>query len=157
MITKFINLQSFFYFIKASECSGKLMVFHSSLPIADAPGKLKNRDDRKLLGTDKEKTVIGESINIPKKVYFFNFILSLLLAPQTNFYNNLGQDCVEAGCSVDMFVFNNSYVDIATIGQICRLTGGEVYKYTYFQVRNGIIIIFFFFFKRLINFFFDTG
>ncbi|KAG7207356.1 hypothetical protein KM043_009019 [Ampulex compressa] len=98
--------------LKASDCAGKLIVFHSSLPIAEAPGKLKNRDDRKVLGTEKEKTV---------------------LAPQTNAYNNLGQDCVGAGCSVDLFVFNNSYVDIATIGQISRLTGGEVYKYTYFQ------------------------
>ncbi|XP_017888499.1 protein transport protein Sec24C [Ceratina calcarata] len=98
--------------LKASDCAGKLMVFHSSLPIADAPGKLKNRDDRKVLGTEKEKTV---------------------LAPQNNVYNNLGQECVGAGCSVDLFVFNNSYVDIATIGQVARLTGGEVYKYTYFQ------------------------
>ncbi|KAL6439949.1 hypothetical protein ACFW04_002958 [Cataglyphis niger] len=98
--------------LKASECSGKLLIFHSSLPIADAPGKLKNRDDRKVLGTDKEKTV---------------------LVPQNNVYNNLGQECVGAGCSVDLFVFNNSYVDVATIGQICRLTGGEIYKYTYFQ------------------------
>ncbi|XP_060832683.1 protein transport protein Sec24C [Bombus pascuorum] len=98
--------------LKASDCSGKLMVFHSSLPIADAPGKLKNRDDRKVLGTEKEKTV---------------------LAPQNNVYNNLGQDCVGVGCSVDLFVFNNSYVDLATVGQIARLTGGEVYKYTYFQ------------------------
>ncbi|XP_063217274.1 protein transport protein Sec24C [Bacillus rossius redtenbacheri] len=98
--------------LKASECSGKLLVFHSSLPIAEAPGKLKNRDDRKLLGTEKEKTV---------------------LAPQVNTYNHLGQECVGTGCSVDLFVFNNSYVDLATIGQVCRLTGGEVYKYTYFQ------------------------
>ncbi|XP_011635286.1 protein transport protein Sec24C [Pogonomyrmex barbatus] len=98
--------------LKASECSGKLLVFHSSLPIAEAPGKLKNRDDRKVLGTDKEKTV---------------------LVPQNNAYNNLGQECVGAGCSVDLFIFNNSYVDLATIGQICRLTGGEIYKYTYFQ------------------------
>nr|CAD7573175.1 unnamed protein product [Timema californicum] len=43
----------------ASNCAGKLLVFHSSLPIAEAPGKLKNRDDRKLLGTEKEKTVLG--------------------------------------------------------------------------------------------------
>nr|XP_012217472.1 PREDICTED: protein transport protein Sec24C [Linepithema humile] len=100
--------------LKASERSGKLLVFHSSLPIAEAPGKLKNRDDRKVLGTDKEKTV---------------------LVPQNNVYNNLGQECVGAGCSVDLFIFNNSYVDIATIGQICRLTGGEVYKYTYFQAE----------------------
>ncbi|XP_070518419.1 protein transport protein Sec24C isoform X2 [Cardiocondyla obscurior] len=98
--------------LKAAERPGKLLIFHSSLPIAEAPGKLKNRDDRKVLGTDKEKTV---------------------LVPQNNAYNNLGQECVGAGCSVDLFIFNNSYVDIATIGQICRLTGGEIYKYTYFQ------------------------
>lgn len=36
------------------------MVFHSSLPNAEAPGKLKNRDERNLLGTDKEKTILGE-------------------------------------------------------------------------------------------------
>nr|XP_031826697.1 protein transport protein Sec24C [Nomia melanderi]XP_031826698.1 protein transport protein Sec24C [Nomia melanderi]XP_031826700.1 protein transport protein Sec24C [Nomia melanderi]XP_031826701.1 protein transport protein Sec24C [Nomia melanderi] len=98
--------------LKASDCVGKLMVFHSSLPIAEAPGKLKNRDDRKVLGTEKEKSV---------------------LAPQNNVYNNLGQECEGSGCSVDLFVFNNSYVDIATISQVARLTGGEVYKYTYFQ------------------------
>ena len=44
--------------MKAAECSGKLLIFHSSLPIAEAPGKLKNRDDRKLLGTEKEKVNI---------------------------------------------------------------------------------------------------
>ena len=41
--------------LKSAGCPGKLLVFHSSLPIAEAPGKLKNRDDRKLLGTEKEK------------------------------------------------------------------------------------------------------
>lgn len=99
--------------IKASECSGKLLVFHSSLPVSDAPGRLQNREDRKLLGTEKEKAI---------------------LTPQNNSYNNLGQDCVLAGCSVDLFIFNNSYIDLATIGQVSRLTGGEIYKYTYFQV-----------------------
>ncbi|XP_018325485.1 protein transport protein Sec24C isoform X2 [Agrilus planipennis] len=98
--------------LKASERVGKLLVFHSSLPTAEAPGKLKNRDDRKVLGTDKEKSV---------------------LQPQSQAYNQLGQDCVMSGCSVDLFVFNNSYIDLATIGQVSRLTGGEIYKYTYFQ------------------------
>ncbi|XP_058809439.1 protein transport protein Sec24D-like [Phymastichus coffea] len=98
--------------LKAAECAGKLLIFHSSLPIGEAPGKLKNRDDRNVLGSEKEKSI---------------------LAPQTNFYNTLGQDCVGAGCSVDLFLFNNSYIDVATIGQISRLTGGEIYKYTYFQ------------------------
>ncbi|XP_001650130.2 protein transport protein Sec24C [Aedes aegypti] len=98
--------------LKASECAGKLYVFHSSLPTSEAPGKLKSRDDRKLLGTDKEKTV---------------------LTPQSTVYNMLGQECVGSGVSVDLFIFNNSYIDLATIGQVARLTGGEIYKYTYFQ------------------------
>ncbi|XP_052892317.1 protein transport protein Sec24D [Anopheles moucheti] len=98
--------------LKASECVGKLYVFHSSLPNAEAPGKLKIRDDRKLLGTDKEKTV---------------------LTPQSTVYNMLAQECVLAGVSVDLFAFNNAYIDLASIGQVARLTGGEVYKYTYFQ------------------------
>ena len=48
--------------LKASECAGKLYVFHSSLPTSEAPGKLKSRDDRKLLGTDKEKTVLSKCV-----------------------------------------------------------------------------------------------
>ncbi len=52
--------------------------------------------------------------------------------PQTKFYNELGQECVGAGCSVDLFLFNNAYIDVATVSQVCRLTGGQVYKYTYF-------------------------
>lgn len=39
------------------------------------------------------------------------------------------------GCSVDLFIFNNAYIDLATIGQVARLSGGEVYKYTYFQAN----------------------
>ncbi|XP_023212739.1 protein transport protein Sec24C-like [Centruroides sculpturatus] len=98
--------------LKAADCSGKLLIFHTTLPIAEAPGKLKNRDDRKLLGSEKEKTI---------------------LTPQTTFYNNLGQDCVAAGCCVDLFLFPNAFIDIATLGQVCRLTGGQLYKYSYFQ------------------------
>jgi len=97
---------------KAAGMAGKLVIFHHNLPVAAAPGQLKNRDDRKCLGTDKEKQV---------------------LAPQSKFYNDLGQECVSIGCSVDLFLFNNAYIDVATLSQVCRLTGGQVYKYTYFQ------------------------
>ncbi len=41
--------------LQSAECPGKLIIFHTSLPVAEAPGKLKNRDDRKVLGTEKEK------------------------------------------------------------------------------------------------------
>ena len=50
-----------------------------------------------LPGTDKEKSV---------------------LMPQCKDYNTLGQDCVGVGCSVDMFLFNNAYIDVSTISQV---------------------------------------
>ena len=45
--------------LKASGRNGRLFVFHSSLPTAQAPGLLKNRVDTKLLGTDKEKVGVS--------------------------------------------------------------------------------------------------
>ncbi|XP_042658148.1 protein transport protein Sec24C isoform X2 [Tyto alba] len=101
--------------LKAAECAGKLFIFHTSLPIAEAPGKLKNRDDKKLINTDKEKT---------------------LFQPQTNFYNNLAKDCVAQGCCVDLFLFPNQYLDVATLGVVTYQTGGSVYKYAYFQLET---------------------
>jgi hypothetical protein len=38
--------------------TGKVYVFSTTLPIAVAPGKLSNRDDKKLLGTEKEKVSV---------------------------------------------------------------------------------------------------
>ncbi|KAM3913466.1 protein transport protein Sec24C isoform 4-T4 [Leptodactylus fuscus] len=101
--------------LKAAECAGKLFVFHTTLPIAEAPGKMKNRDDKKLLNTDKEKT---------------------LFQPQTTFYNNLAKDCVAQGCCVDLFLFPNQYIDVATLGVVPYQTGGSVYKYTFFQMET---------------------
>lgn len=98
--------------LKAAGISGKLFVFHSSLPIAEAPGKLKNREDRKLLGSEKEKTI---------------------LTPQNHFYEKLAKDCVENGVAVDLFLFPNAYIDVATIGSVATLTGGQIYRYSYFK------------------------
>ncbi|XP_059388651.1 protein transport protein Sec24C-like isoform X2 [Carassius carassius] len=101
--------------LKAADCVGKLFVFHSSLPIAEAPGKLKNREDKKLVGTDKEKS---------------------LFQPQVSFYNTLAKECVAQGCCVDLFLFPNQYVDVATLGVVPTSTGGSIYKYTYFQAPS---------------------
>ncbi|KAF7656452.1 hypothetical protein LDENG_00040960 [Lucifuga dentata] len=100
---------------KAAECSGKLFIFHSSIPTAEAPGKLKNRDDKKLVNTEKEKT---------------------LFQPQKGVYEQLSKDCVAQGCSVDLFLFPSQYVDMATMGDVPSHTGGSVYKYNNFQVET---------------------
>ena len=103
--------------LKASGRVGKMFVFHSSLPAGGGQGSLKMREDRKLLGTEKEKSI---------------------LTPQNTYYNHLGQDLVSVGASVDLYVFNDTYVDLATVGQVSRLSGGQVYKYAFFQSnRDG--------------------
>ncbi|XP_068136686.1 protein transport protein Sec24D [Hyperolius riggenbachi] len=101
--------------LKAAECAGKLFIFHSSLPTAEAPGKLKNRDDRRLVNTDKEKT---------------------LFLPQANIYENLAKECVSNGCCVDLFLFPNQFADVASMGLVSMLTGGTLYKYSNFQVHT---------------------
>ncbi|XP_075891540.1 protein transport protein Sec24D isoform X2 [Nelusetta ayraudi] len=99
---------------KAAECSGKLFIFHSSMPTAEAPGKLKNRDDKKLVNTEKEKT---------------------LFQPQKGVYEQLSKECVAQGCCVDLFLFPSQYVDLATMADVPSHTGGSVYKYNNFQVE----------------------
>uniref|UniRef100_A0A8D3CVI5 SEC24 homolog D, COPII coat complex component n=1 Tax=Scophthalmus maximus TaxID=52904 RepID=A0A8D3CVI5_SCOMX len=100
---------------KAAECSGKIFIFHSSLPTAEAPGKLKNRDDKKLVNTEKEK---------------------ILFLPQKGVYEQLSKDCVAQGCCVDLFLFPSQYVDLATMADVPAHTGGSVYKYNNFQVQH---------------------
>ncbi|XP_054998055.1 protein transport protein Sec24D isoform X1 [Sorex araneus] len=100
--------------LKAADCPGKLFIFHSSLPTAEAPGKLKNRDDRKLVNTDKEKT---------------------LFQPQSNVYESLAKECVATGCCVTLFLFPSQYADVASLGLVPQLTGGTLYKYNNFQLQ----------------------
>ncbi|CAF0727210.1 unnamed protein product [Adineta ricciae] len=101
--------------LKGANCGGKIYVFSTTLPIAVAPGKLSNRDDKKLLGTEKEST---------------------LLSPVNNIYTKLGEECAQNGCAVDLFVFPNAYYDLATIGEVCRVSGGEIYKFNFFSIEN---------------------
>ncbi|VDM56296.1 unnamed protein product [Angiostrongylus costaricensis] len=104
--------------LDALQCAdrvGKLMVFSTSLPTFEAPGKLKARNERSLLGTEKEKTA---------------------LMPQGEFYTKLGEQCVKAGVTVDLFLFPNSFIDVASMAQLSAVTGGNVYKYQYFVAEK---------------------
>lgn len=64
----------------------------------------------------------------------FYFCDQTILGPQTNFYEKLAKDCVEAGVTIDMFLFPNAYVDLSTIGSAATMTGGQIFRYSYFKV-----------------------
>ncbi|KAG0029940.1 COPII coat Sec23p-Sfb3p heterodimer component [Podila clonocystis] len=90
---------------------GKLILFQTALPTF-GPGALRQRDEARLYGTDKERT---------------------LYTPQDPFYQKLAESCVQVGLSIDLFLFPNAYIDIATVGTLASVTGGETFLYPNFN------------------------
>lgn len=78
-----------------------------------------------------------KALSIRHILKFLLFLLQSLFQPQVSFYNTLAKECVAQGCCVDLFLFPNQYVDVATLGVVPTSTGGSIYKYTYFQVREN--------------------
>ncbi|KAI9296564.1 hypothetical protein K502DRAFT_364026 [Neoconidiobolus thromboides FSU 785] len=97
-----------------AETGGRIFAFQTCLPSYGA-GALKSRDNLKLFGTEKEKA---------------------LFACADSFYEKLGQNCVESGVSIDLFISTNTYVDIATIGFPTIKTGGELFFYPGFDPKK---------------------
>lgn len=91
---------------------GKIICTLSALPTA-GPGRLTLRDDGKNRDTDAEKKLFTTDNPVWKKT---------------------AQSLVTAGVGVDFFVSSagGTYMDIATIGHVSRLTGGEMFFYPNF-------------------------
>lgn len=86
---------------------GKMTVVTSSLPNLGA-GKLDLREDKKVLGTSKE---------------------SSLLQTGNSFYKSFAVECSKQQISVDMFLFSSQYQDVASLSCLPRYTGGQTYFY----------------------------
>ncbi|KAG9304124.1 hypothetical protein G9A89_019686 [Geosiphon pyriformis] len=97
-----------------SETGGKVMIFQTSLPIS-GPGAIRHRDDGKLYNSEKERSLFG---------------------PQDGYYKSIAVDCVDSGISIDLFLFPMAYIDVATIGLLSSLTGGETYFYPNFDFQK---------------------
>eukprot|EP01117_Protostelium_nocturnum_P012070 TRINITY_DN441_c0_g1_i2.p1 TRINITY_DN441_c0_g1~~TRINITY_DN441_c0_g1_i2.p1 ORF type:complete len:875 (-),score=232.15 TRINITY_DN441_c0_g1_i2:40-2664(-) len=96
---------------------GKVLIFQSCIPTI-GPGGLKKRNDQKLLGTEKEKSLYN---------------------PQDPYYVSLAKQCCASSVSVDLFLFpNSSYIDVTTLGYVCNLTGGQIYLYQNFVYQRDL-------------------
>eukprot|EP00842_Homolaphlyctis_polyrhiza_P001198 jgi/Hompol1/2079/HPOL_003785-RA len=93
---------------------GKLSIFQTALPTY-GPGPLKNREDVKLLGSDRER---------------------LLYEPQEFFWKKLAQDYVNAGIGVDTYLFSSTYIDVATVGVLSAMTSGDTFLYANFDASR---------------------
>jgi protein transport protein SEC24 len=90
-----------------SPLGGKIVVLSASLPNVGY-GKLEMREDKKLLGTGKE---------------------SSLLQTASSFYKSFAVECSKNQVSIDMFLFSSQYQDVASLSNLPRYTGGQTYFY----------------------------
>ena len=86
---------------------GKMTVITASLPNI-GQGKLEMREDKKVLGTSKE---------------------SSLLQTGNSFYKAFAVECSKQQISIDMFLFSSQYQDVASLSNLPRYTGGQTYFY----------------------------
>lgn len=82
--------------LKAAECPRKLFLFHSSLPTAESPGRLKNGGNRKLIIADK----------------------TTLSQPQAGVYQILAKECVAHGYCADLGLFWGLCVTVAMLSAV---------------------------------------
>lgn len=94
-----------------SPIGGKMLVFQSSLP-STGQGALRNRENPRAIGTDKEHS---------------------LLTPADTFYRSNAIDFCRQQVSVDTFLFSGQYTDIATVGALSKFSAGQVYYYPGFS------------------------
>ncbi|KAH7349586.1 Sec23/Sec24 trunk domain-containing protein [Plectosphaerella cucumerina] len=90
-----------------SALGGKMVVLSASLPNLGV-GSLEMREDKKLLGTSKE---------------------SSLLQTANSFYKSFAVECSKNQVSIDMFLFSSQYQDVASLSNLPRYTGGQTYFY----------------------------
>lgn len=86
---------------------GKIVCLTASLPNVGV-SKLEMREDRKLLGTSKEST---------------------LLQTASSFFKSFAIECNRTQVSIDMFLFAHQYQDVASLSNLPRFTGGQTYFY----------------------------
>lgn len=107
------SLKSAFNLIKGS--GGKIIVVSSTLANVGI-GKLQKRNDQGVVNTPKES--------------------AQLLSCQDGFYKSFPIDCSKAQVTVDMFLASEEYMDVATLSNLGRYTGGQTHFYPGFSATN---------------------
>ena len=94
---------------------GKIICLTASLPNVGV-AKLEIREDRKLLGTSKENS---------------------LLQPGNSFYKSFAVECNRTQVTIDMFLFSSHYQDVASLSYLPRYTGGQTYYYPGWNAKSA--------------------
>jgi len=104
-------------FMVMNHIGGKLLLFQSSVPSLGV-GRVKNRENPALYGTEREPT---------------------LRNPEDSFFKRYAAECSRVQITVDVFAFSLQYMDLASLAAVPRYTCGEIYYYPGFNAaRDGL-------------------
>ena len=87
--------------LKAANRPGKVIMFHSALPVAPGPGQLKNREDKKLLNTDK--------VSVRFLAFFSSFLGFIRKFSTVTPIKNEDQSLQNEGYQIVLFTFHITY------------------------------------------------
>jgi len=90
---------------------GKMLVMQTIMPNLGV-GKLRNRDNPRVMGTDKERTH---------------------MQPEELFYKRLGVECSRNQICVDMLVCASGFMDVASLAPLSKFTGGQLSYFNAFR------------------------
>jgi protein transport protein SEC24 len=92
---------------------GKMLVFDTMLPTLPFDGQLKPREaNPRMMGTDAETS---------------------LLRGQSTWYKDTAVEFSRAQISVDLFLTNYNYIDVATLSDLSKYTAGNLYTFPNFS------------------------
>ncbi|OCF56260.1 protein transporter SEC24 [Kwoniella mangroviensis CBS 10435] len=98
---------------------GQINLFLSGL-VTHGAGALTSREDPTIYNTDKEKS---------------------LFSPSNSFWRDLSEELAECGVGINTFIFPEVYCDVASIGALSAVSGGEVFFHPKFQpVRDRTLL-----------------
>ncbi|AMD21518.1 HFL338Wp [Eremothecium sinecaudum] len=96
---------------------GKIIVVSSTLPNTGV-GKLNKRNEASVANTSKEA--------------------SQLLSCGDSFYKNFTIDCNKTQVTIDLFLASDEYLDVVSVSNLPRYTGGQTHFYPGFNAANLI-------------------
>jgi len=103
-------------FMMMQHIGGKLLLFQASAPSLGT-GKIKNRENLALYGTDREPS---------------------LWQPDDPFYKRFAAECSRVQITMDVFAFNMQSIDLPSLAAIPRYTCGDLNHYAGFTAaRDG--------------------
>ncbi|OCH89213.1 sec24-like protein [Obba rivulosa] len=99
---------------------GQVVVFAATLPTVGAGALTTPAEESTLYGTDKEKS---------------------LFLPRSDTWRELGEQCAQHGIGVSMFLGMSKPIDVASIGVVASVTGGELSFYPRFDPARDATVL----------------